>query len=70
MVLLGAFLDKINVKSEENAMKNRVKELRDAKHLTQTGLALKVGSTQQTISKIEQIKVTMGWELVSLKKLR
>ena len=45
MVLLGAFLDKINVKSEENAMKNRVKELRDAKHLTQTGLALKVGST-------------------------
>ena len=50
MVLLGAFLDKINVKSEENAMKNRVKELRDAKHLTQTGLALKVGSTQQTIS--------------------
>lgn len=25
-------------------MKNRVKELRDAKHLTQTGLALKVGS--------------------------
>lgn len=40
MVLLGAFLDKINVKSEENAMKNRVKELRDAKHLTQTGLAL------------------------------
>ena len=54
MVLLGAFLDKINVKSEENAMKNRVKELRDAKHLTQTGLALKVGSTQQTISKIER----------------
>lgn len=53
-VLLGAFLDKINVKSEENAMKNRVKELRDAKHLTQTGLALKVGSTQQTISKIER----------------
>lgn len=50
MVLLGAFLDKINVKSEENAMKNRVKELREAKHLTQTGLALKVGSTQQTIS--------------------
>jgi len=41
LVLLGAFLDKINVKSEENAMKNRVKELRDAKHLTQTGLALK-----------------------------
>ena len=35
-------------------MKNRVKELRDAKHLTQTGLALKVGSTQQTISKIER----------------
>lgn len=28
-------------------MKNRVKELRDAKHLTQTGLALKVGSTQK-----------------------
>lgn len=54
MVLLGAFLDKINVKSEENAMKNRVKELREAKHLTQTGLALKVGSTQQTISKIER----------------
>ena len=35
-------------------MKNRVKELREAKHLTQTGLALKVGSTQQTISKIER----------------
>ena len=35
-------------------MKNRVKELREAKHLTQTGLALKVGSTQQTISKIEK----------------
>ena len=35
-------------------MKNRVNELREAKHLTQTGLALKVGSTQQTISKIER----------------
>lgn len=35
-------------------MKNIVKELREAKHLTQTGLALKVSSTQQTISKIER----------------
>lgn len=35
-------------------MKNRVKELRVGKHLTQIGLALKVGSTQQTISKIER----------------
>lgn len=41
-------------------MKNRVKELRDAKHLTQTGLALKVGSTQQTISKIETDKSNHG----------
>ena len=29
-------------------MKNRVKELRDAKHLTQTGLALKVGSNDKS----------------------
>ena len=35
-------------------MKNRIKELREAKHLTQTGLALKVGTIQQTISKLEK----------------
>lgn len=34
-------------------MQSRVKELRESRHLTQTGLALKVGSSQQTISKIE-----------------
>ena len=47
-------------------MKNRVKELRDAKHLTQTGLALKIGSTQQTISKIESKRSIAS----TLKKLR
>lgn len=42
-------------------MKNRVKELREAKHLTQTGLALKVGSTQQTISKIKEKLEFQNW---------
>lgn len=35
-------------------MKSRIKELRESKHLTQLGLALKVGSTQQSISKLEK----------------
>ncbi len=34
-------------------MNMRVKELREKRHLTQSGLALKVGATQQTISKVE-----------------
>ena len=43
-------------------MKNRVKELREAKHLTQTGLALKVGSTQQTISSDYHHSVHTFWK--------
>lgn len=46
--------NRITEKALTDMCKLRVKELRDAKHLTQTGLALKVGSTQQTISKIER----------------
>lgn len=54
VVLLGSFLVKIKVKNKEKNMENRVKELREYKHLTQIGLALKIRSTQQTISKVEK----------------
>jgi len=36
-----------------NWMKNRLLELRESKEITQVHLAIEVGSTQQTISKIE-----------------
>lgn len=35
-------------------MENRIKELRESRHLTQTGLAIRIDSTQQTISKVEK----------------
>lgn len=35
-------------------MKGRLRELRDSRHLTQTGIGSKVGASQQNISKYEQ----------------
>ena len=34
-------------------MKTRIKQLREEKHMTQLSLAMKIGTSQQTISKIE-----------------
>lgn len=39
-------------------MKNRLRELREDKGITQLNLAVRIGTSQQTISKIEQYLVT------------
>lgn len=48
-------------------MRTRVKELREKRKMSQTSLAMKVGTTQQTISKIEnEIMTPHGDVLMNL----
>lgn len=42
-------------------MKNRVKELRDAKHLTQTGLALKVVLRNKLLVRLKERLEFQNW---------
>lgn len=46
-------------------MKTRIRELREEKNLSQTGLALQIGITQSTLSKIENEQCIPDAEIIA-----
>ena len=45
-------------------MRGRLKELRESRHMTQTGMGMRLGVTQQNISRYEQDIYSMPVEMV------